>query len=154
MPTVVTAPTSGWNSFVSIVEADAYFDTRPHSEVWEGAALDDQQRAVIHATRLLNATFTWMTAVGVTEFPTRLKEATAEFALHLIATDRMGDNEVVRQGLTQLKAGSVDLKFRENLDDYDSNDIPNIIPDAVKRLLLPEWYLVPDVGPEYYFKVV
>jgi hypothetical protein len=45
---------SGANSYVSLVDANAYFNLRLHNAVWDASADDDKSRALISATRALD----------------------------------------------------------------------------------------------------
>jgi hypothetical protein len=65
-------------------------------------------------------------------FPNELQEATAEFALQLLSTDRTLDNDVVAGGITDLSAGPVSLSFKEYIE-------AKVLPDAVVNLLVPSW---------------
>jgi len=64
--------------------------------------------------------------------PQELKDAIAEFAWQLLGTDRTLDNEVDTKGITQVTAGPITLKFKE--DQYSK-----VMPDAVQGLLIPSW---------------
>lgn len=66
-------------------------------------------------------------------FPIELVEATSELAGQLRAGDRTLDNDVIVQGLTKLKAGSVELGFKEH------GIVAQVIPDAVMNLLPDSW---------------
>lgn len=70
--------------------------------------------------------------IASTIFPPDLKNATSEMALQLLTTDRTAENPVIAAGLTDLKAGSVSLSFKENFE------VP-VIPDSVMSLLVPSW---------------
>ncbi len=64
--------------------------------------------------------------------PQELKDATAELAGQLGTTDRTLDNDVIVQGITAIKAGSVGLNFKQAI-------VPQVIPDAVYNLLPQSW---------------
>jgi len=72
-------------------------------------------------------------AIGSGIIPQELKDATAELAGHLAKGDRTIDSDVVIQGITSIKAGSVSLSFK------DSFDATKVIPDVVLSLLIPSW---------------
>jgi hypothetical protein len=71
-------------------------------------------------------------AIDPTSIPQALKDAVAEFAGQLSGGDRTLDNDVIVQGLTSVKAGSVSLAFKDNI-------MPQVIPDAVFNLLPASW---------------
>lgn len=64
--------------------------------------------------------------------PIELKWAESEFAGQLRKADRTLDNDVIVQGLTSVKAGSVALTFKNQI-------FAQPIPDAVIGLLVPGW---------------
>ncbi len=67
-----------------------------------------------------------------TVIPQQLKDAQSEFAGQLGNADRTLDNDVVVQGITAIKAGSVALNFNRQV-------FAQVIPDAVLNLLVPSW---------------
>ena len=142
MPDVRVPPTPNPNSFATVAEANDYHATRLRSDAW-ATDTAEQETALIQASRILNMLFVRAGAPVVLReelvVPQNLKEATAEFARQLIEAERTADNATARQGLTQVTAGPVTLKFR---DDMVVSEV-DVLPDAVKLLLLPEWYLVP-----------
>jgi len=73
-------------------------------------------------------------AIASTVIPTDLKNAQAEFALHLAKGDRSFDNDVAIQGITSVRAGSVSVGFKSA-----GIDTTSIIPDVVWNLLVPSW---------------
>lgn len=64
--------------------------------------------------------------------PQELKDATAELAGQLEANDRTLDNDIRVQGITSVKAGSVALTFKNDIESQ-------VLPDAVVNLLVPGW---------------
>lgn len=175
MAAVIDATVGGVssNSYLTLVEAQEYFDTRLPVDGWDNA--DDQNVLLIMATRVLNALaqpfktlvpaqgsvpayyrvrrqwtgaaatatqrLAWPrsgmfdgngNAIPLDVIPQDLKDATAEFAGQLGLSDRTLDNDVIIQGLTSLRAGSVSLGFKDNIT-------PQVIPDAVYNLLVVGW---------------
>lgn len=65
--------------------------------------------------------------------PADLKDATSELGGQLESlADRTLDNDVAAQGITRIKAGSVELEFKDLIE-------AQILPDAVLSLLAPSW---------------
>lgn len=65
--------------------------------------------------------------------PADLKDATSELAGQLGSlADRTLDNDVAVQGITRIKAGSVELEFKDLIE-------AQILPDAVLLLLVQSW---------------
>ena len=60
MPITIDATVGGAsaNSFVTLAEAQTYMDGRLNGSSWDGATTDDQNRALVEATRWLSAR-TW-----------------------------------------------------------------------------------------------
>ncbi len=71
-------------------------------------------------------------AIDSTTIPRELKDAESEFAGQLGTTDFTLNNDVIIQGLTSVKAGSVSLSFKSQFQ-------KQVIPDAVLALLVPGW---------------
>lgn len=42
-------------AYIEVIDAEAYFSTRMGSEAWDGADDDNKYKALLHATRLINA---------------------------------------------------------------------------------------------------
>lgn len=80
----------------------------------------------------INVTIAGTGQGGVSWVPTDLKNATAEFAGQLGSTDRTLDNDVIVQGVTGVRAGSVSVSFKQEI-------IPQVIPDAVYNLMPQAW---------------
>jgi hypothetical protein len=175
MPLVIDATVGGVasNSYETLAEAQAYYESRLPLSGWEDA--DSQDVLLVMATRLLEnfanslkvlvpaqngiaayylieRRWTGMPATATqklswprigmydvngnlipeTVIPQELKDAESEFAGQLGLTDRTLDNDVIVQGLTSVKAGSVALTFKNQFQ-------PQVVPDAVLNLLLPGW---------------
>ena len=72
--------------------------------------------------------------------PVELKEATAELAGQLKAGDRTLDNSATVQGISEVKAGSVEVKFAEMIEH-------RVLPEAVMALIPPSWLTDEIVTP-------
>jgi len=61
MPTLVVNPPGGNtnNSYATVAEADAYFDTVLYSDDWTGADQTTKEKALIYATLLLDSKYDW-----------------------------------------------------------------------------------------------
>jgi hypothetical protein len=71
-------------------------------------------------------------AIPSDAIPVELKNATAEFARQLIVADRSLDNDVETQGIKGLRAGPVELQFKDGVE-------AKVVPDAVYLMLPAEW---------------
>jgi len=136
MPVAITATPgdANANSFVDEADAQAYIDARLNPDAWDGAAVDDQRRALVEATReldrlrwkgtpvTLTQALAWpredvtipdlpddvttesQSEYGTDEVPQRIQDATVELALEFL---RAGTTDVA--GLPS----SIELKRRK-----------------------------------------
>lgn len=155
MPTVITtAGATDANSYCSIAEADAYFDTHVYPGAWTTTDDDDKKKAaLIWATRMLDDCVDWLgtkaaetqalrwprtditdrdaIAVSSLTIPQFLKNATAELAKYLLEKDRFQAFEDLAAGISSVSAGSVSVDFdKEKRDAYVS-----FFPDSVKIMV-------------------
>lgn len=174
-PTIVATPgASNANSYETLIEAQAYFDTRLPVAGWDDA--DDQNVLLIMSTRVLDAIarpfktlvpaqggvaayyrtrrqwtgapasstqkLAWPrtgmfdangNAILSTVIPQDLKDAESELAGYLGTADRTAENDVVAQGITSVRAGSVSLTFKDMIE-------RRVLPDAVWDLMPASWF--------------
>jgi hypothetical protein len=153
---IATPGAADANSYATRAEATTYHEGHISGAAWAAAAEDLQNRALVTATRLLDAHVDWSGCVASSTqrlqwprsgmlyrsgyavpsdvIPDDLKAATAEFARQLLGGDRSADSDIETQGIERLKAGPVELAFR-------AGTTAKVIPDAV-------WYLVELWGRE------
>jgi hypothetical protein len=133
-----TVGSASANSFVTLAEADAYMDGRLNGSAWESATEDNQNRALVEATRELSAR-TWKgRRVDDTQalawprqwagdpdsplqgyfdtdvVPQRVKDACCELAFQFI---KAGTTDVAAQdstiGVTREKVGEIETEYAE-----------------------------------------
>ncbi len=104
-----------------------YYRTRRQ---WTGSPATTTQRLAWPRTGMYDGNGN---AIGETVIPLELKWAESEFAGQLRKADRALDNDVLTQGITAVRAGSVSVNF--NLDGVAAKPVP----DAVLNLLPPSW---------------
>jgi len=163
---IATAGASNANSYASEAEALAYNDAHVSGETFSDADLDVRRRALATATRMLDANVRFLgVATSLTQalqfprtglvdpvsglavdpaiVPSEVKDACAEFARLLIVNDptKLSDTEIA--GLASLKAGDVELAFR---DPIAASAAPSraTIPASVMAFLRP--YLDPTAS--------
>lgn len=171
------------NSFASLAEYKTYISIRRPQETWFAAALGgttidtELQIDLLAACPILNVSFDWTGSVSESNLsetllwprsgmsyrngrpilstvnPLDLKNAQCELAVQIHSANLLADNEVEKQGISSVKAGSVEVSFQdrdtltnEGADivvrraghkfDYLSDSIPRM----VRLLLVPSWY--------------
>lgn len=148
MPTVdagVGASTA--NSYVTVAEADAYFDSAYCRSLWLSAEVDVKERLVISASRYLDQFIEW---VGFrndpiqsmawprkmadihgylfphNEIPRTVKEAVFELAYHMLSSGAPISFEA--QVVDRVKVGPIDVEFTNGAID---DGLPSFIEDLI-----------------------
>ena len=149
MALIVTPGASNANSYATLIEADAYHDTRLHNAEWTAAGDATKEAALIWATRELDANFCWYGRKATEEqsldwprygmydkdgysidsdiVPDQVKNAEAELAFMLIKDDRTtaADPEC---GVKSAKIDTLSVEF-------DKTDRQNALPDSAVALI-------------------
>lgn len=153
-PDVVATPgDASANSYATLAEAEAYHTGHPYAETWAAADVLQAARALITATRLMDAQVRWYGAIATstqalgwprlqaydrhdrsiasTVIPQAIKDACCEYARQLLDRDRTADLASDVDGLKRVRVeGAVDVEFREG-----SSGGAKAMPDAVWLLL-------------------
>ena len=163
MPTITATPGhASANSYGTLAEAETYMTTRLYITTWTAAVQATKEAALIWATRLIdaNVVFTgspstdtqalaWpredmesLNGVAIADdaIPQALKNAQFELALLLLSTDRTAENDVAAQGIVGVKAGPVDIRFKEGASLFR-----DAVPQSVVDLMFPSWVTRRDV---------
>jgi len=153
---VVTVGSSTSNAYCTLVVANQFHDDRPAAgTTWANATDSSKNKAILWSTLLLDNLITWRGNVvddvqaldwpryGLVYpsnyfvpsdiIPTELQNACAEFSRQLLADDRAADSDIQTQGITRIKAGSVELAFKDSV-------FAKVVPDVVVNLIPSEWY--------------
>lgn len=170
--TLVTTPAAAdANSYATLADGDAYHEGHLYSDLWTAAASGEKIAALVMATRLLDALpGAWTGAASTAEqalgwprgsmlsrngysipsgeIPAALKWAEVEYARQLLGSDLTETNTIQAQGITRLKAGSVELSFKDPMSEHDAaipanRALAGMVPDAVVMLLVPSWLIDP-----------
>jgi hypothetical protein len=104
----------------------AYYRVMPQ---WTGAPATATQRLAWPRVGMFDGNGN---AIDPAVIPQELKDAESELAGYLKKADRTLENDVIAQGITSLRAGSVSLAFKENL-------VQQVIPPAVYALMPYGW---------------
>jgi hypothetical protein len=156
MAVIATPGAANADSYATVAEADAYFGAHLYYTGWTAAVNDTKERALKTGTRLLDSYFKWLgirtypvqalgfprtglfrdttIAVDSTTIPPEIRHATVEFAQWLIANNPYAENEIVVQGITEIKVSTIALKFKDTIEG-------RTVPDFIKLLIPPEWYV-------------
>ena len=147
---VVTPGDGSANSYCSRAVADTYHLDRLHAATWTDAGDETKDAALLMATRVIDQQFAWEGVRSATSqklewprdgllndegdlaldratIPTRLQDATAEFARLLIETDTTVASGVAGGAITSLKAGSVKIDYAEGVVAHT-----DLVPDSVR----------------------
>lgn len=145
------------NSYLTLAEADAYFLDALHATAWTSATEGDRGKAIVSATRFIDAKFIFkgvktdqaqalsFPRYGVAnldgynydsdELPPRLKDATAELALSLLAGGISAFSDP-STGIRKVKAGVVEVEFdKEDRVETITDDVSALISHLVKNSL-------------------
>ena len=150
MPTLIATPgAANANSYATLAEATTYFDERVGGDAWGLGEAEDQERALIMATRRLDTlTFVGFTVTDLqalkwprrgafdesgwqydpATIPAPVKHATFEAALVLLGAsgDPFADSPLAQ--FDRAKVGSLEV-------DINHGHSPSKVPDAVMRIL-------------------
>ena len=148
----------GTNSYVTVAEAAAYVSDRIDTEMWDTATPEDQARALVTATRLLdvkayvgqmavatqalawprvNAVFHDPKFGGVVQFPStlvpeRLKRAVIEQALHILSNENLLETKALE--FERIKVGPIEIEGSSENYTPTPKESP-LIMDLIRPLL-------------------
>tara|TARA_Y100000310_G_scaffold160700_1_gene160534 strand:- start:1261 stop:1764 length:504 start_codon:yes stop_codon:yes gene_type:complete len=135
------------NTYISLADAETYFEGRLNITDWDGATDANKNIALAMSAALLDDYFkfeghkttqeqalSWPRYdihidgfhIPSTTIPQRLKDACAEYAMWLLRSDRTAEEDSV--GFKSLKAGSLSMEI-------DPNDRAATVPDVVVKML-------------------
>lgn len=137
---ITTIGAANANSYISVVEADTYFEGHLYASQWASATTDTKSAALVYATRTLdnkitwngskvdqvygNQALQWPRASAYTQdgiyvpsdiIPVEVKNATAELALNLIKNDLLNQDTGDTLGITEIKVDVINLKFDSSI---------------------------------------
>ena len=153
MATIIATPgASDANSYPTLVEADAYHDTRGHNTAWTSADDATKISHLIWATRVLEDNFIWYSdqkteeqalhwpafsgfyksgyAIPDTIVPQMVKDAQSELAFLLIENDLTVADDPIVPGVKKAKIDTLSFEA-------DKTDRQSMLPDSV--LVLIQW---------------
>jgi hypothetical protein len=149
MALIATAGASDANSYATYTEAEAYIETRLHADNWDDANDDDREAGLMMATALLDRLCNWDgdkasdsqalrwprnyiydpdgDSVDGDLIPQFLKDATAEFALHLLGDDLTETISRDLEGFKQIEVGSLNLVLDTEGGAYKKGMMPDSV---------------------------
>jgi hypothetical protein len=132
------------NSYSSVVDADAYFLTRPRSTAWTALTEDGKAQHLIHATRILDGSMIWdgeplssTQALAFPRYPDDLSASVVpdpvivalyELAIALVGSDLTAASSAA--GVKKIVVGPIEI---EN----EGASVPATIPRFVRDLVAP-----------------
>lgn len=156
MAVVIDATPDGANanSYVTLAEANTYFDSRLYVDAWTNANDDDiRNRALVSATRRLELEKYYGTKTTTTQalsfsrqgleyldgisldgiIPQQVKDAQCELALHMLTVD-MSQGGVDTDTISEAQVGSIKVKYAIDKNDNVSTNV-DTLPVNVSALL-------------------
>lgn len=150
-PTLIaTAAASDANTYSTLVEANTYISARLHVANWDDETPDNKNKALLWATSLLDDLCNWLglkggttqalrwprtsvwdidgQSVTSTAIPQFLKDATSEFALHLLDEDRTLETNRDMMGFEEMTVGPLSMK----IDRYTKKPV---LPASVQTII-------------------
>lgn len=148
---VARTPFTAWSSATdpqkeaALLMATRLLDT---NFLWNGRRWRNDQRLQWPRWGVLKeaglASWDWISAffnyLPEDQIPRELKEAQAEYAGKLLASDLTADLDQSVQGLTDLKVGSISLSFKDTI-------VAQPVPDSVELLIPYFWGVLRTEGP-------
>jgi hypothetical protein len=163
MPLDATFAGSAANSYLTSEEAALINEEHPYGSAWNALGVIQQENLLMMATRYFDAGFNWKgvaatltqalafpmaglvypngNPVPTDSIPSVVKFAVAELARALSTSDRTLENTTLARGITKIKADTVEIAFR---DDLDVQNASLIIPMSAKALIPKSWYYATD----------
>lgn len=166
-----TAGGASANAYLTVAEADTYFNDRLHADDWKSAAADVKEDAILTATAVMDAFFEWDggkatttqrlrwprsgattrdgESIDSTTIPEVLQWATAELAKSYIQRDRMKDPDALGHGVKSFGLGDDQIEVR-----MDRDDVLSFVPKYILISLGEIGELLPDASRGAGFRVI
>ena len=130
---IATAGSATANSYLTVADAQTYFDTRIGSDAWDDADSETQKALLVNATRMLDQSFAWNGEVASSTqalrfprdyvyncdnelldsdtIPTEIENATCEMLLFISDTSGGSKDNSIKSA----KVGSIEVEYRDNI---------------------------------------
>lgn len=154
------------NSFLTRARGDALAADLLYMDGYTSASEADRDKALIMGTQRIVAVTCWTGVPTTAEqalpwprtgmvgrtgaiipsniIPLEVEMATLRMAVKLLNSDITADNEAATQGLSRVKAGPVEVEWKDTIDAFqshplDRHGIESVLPNDVLALLPPSW---------------
>ena len=141
------------NSYITLADANIYFEGRLYTSVWDGATDDNKNKALVMACKRINQETFYGDRATTTQklpfprvnlgyldgvyldsiIPEILKEAQCELAIHLLSTD-MSKPSVDTSNLAEVQVGSIKAKYAIDKNDNVSQGYDTLPPFVLSLL--------------------
>lgn len=158
MPTLTaTIGSTSANSYVTVAQADTYFDERLNATPWTGASTDDKERALIMATRRLDQEKFqgikvaesqaldwpryWATdddgeEYESNEIPQPIKDATCELALRLLVDKGKSKDTLADTGLEEFETAKIGPMDVTRDKAYEAGQLPKNVARLIDHIMV------------------
>lgn len=144
---IATAGSSDANSYITLADAETYFESRYGSDAWDNATDDNKKALLVNATRLLDQSFSWTGEKATTTqslrfprnyvyncdgelldsdtIPTAIENATCEMVLFIAGNSGQSTNNEYKKA----KVGSLEVEYRDNItpEELVSSDVSRAV---------------------------
>lgn len=141
------------NTYLTLAEAETYFEGRLHVEVWDSSTEDNKNRSLVMASKRISQEAFFgdrqndtqklsFPRVGLSYLdgvyldgiiPEQIKEAQCELALHLLQTD-MSKPSVDTSNIKSVKVGSIGVDYAIDNNDNVSRGYDELPPFVTSLL--------------------
>jgi len=136
------------NSYVSIADADLFFETRSYASAWTSASDENKEATLVQATRVVNISYYFLGSISSQTqalrwprssvydqdgrlyaddaLPKPLKDAVCDFALYILQSDLLADDSASL--IDEMEIGPIRLDFDKS---KEKELIPSIVHDQL-----------------------
>ena len=154
MPIDATISGTDSNSYVTLDEANAYFSTRLHSDIWNSASDADKEAALITSTNIIDWYYNYKGAKTVStqnlqwpragvvvgsmtydsaDLPKEVRWAVYELALRVLEEDVLVDDALA--GLRKVQAGPLLVQTADNGRPPATGQLPDAVYLLLKKFM-------------------
>jgi len=142
---------SSANSYVSIADADTFFEVRSYASAWTSASDENKEASLVQATRVANVSYDFLGSISTQaqalrwprssvydqdgrlyaddELPKLLTDAICDYALYILQSDLLADDGA--NLIDEMEIGPIRLDFDKS---KEKELIPSIVHDQLMLL--------------------